>query len=146
MFSVLKAGHFTSIIRNRNVTYIFRRPLRRIESLAGGMVSERDLLARGIMGSVTCCWWRCFRDGHVRYFCGEGKITAWTEELVWAIRLGLEGGVQGKLNQRDSNSHVRVSSLYTLGRYAVLNCSFVLLLARLSIRAIWSPFLVNNCW
>ena len=45
--------------------------------------------------------------------------------------LGLEGGVQGKLNQRDSNSHVRVCSRYSLGRYAILNCSFMLLLARL---------------
>jgi hypothetical protein len=53
------------------------------------------------------------------------------------MRLGLEGGFQGKLNQRDSNSHVRVCSLCSLGRYAVLNYSFMLLLARLkSTRAI----------
>ena len=63
------------IVRNRNVTSLFRRPLRRIESLAGGMVSERDLQAHGIMGSVTCYWWRCVRDCHVRCFCGEGDIV-----------------------------------------------------------------------
>jgi hypothetical protein len=38
------------IIPNGNVTLLFRRLIRRIEPLAGGMMSERDLQVHRIMG------------------------------------------------------------------------------------------------
>ena len=70
------------IIRNLNVTSVFHRPLRRIESLAGGMASERDLQARGIMGNMTCCLVAVGSGLPRAVFVWRRKYTACTEQRV----------------------------------------------------------------